>query len=75
MYLISLLFVADAAQTPDRHGFQSVAALARVHLSSQNVQHATGRFFLNGTAVYVCVRMCVTKRLRSKNPAIPADVP
>ena len=31
------------ARTPDRHGFQSVAALAPVHLSSQIFQHTTGR--------------------------------
>ena len=31
------------ARTPDRHGFQSVAALEQVHLSSQNFQHTTGR--------------------------------
>ena len=48
------------ARTPDRHGFQSVAALAQVHLSPQIFQHTTGRQQTLSRHVSVCVCMFVT---------------
>ena len=48
------------ARTQDRHGFQSVAALAQVHLSPQKFQHTTGRQQHLSRLVCSCVRMFVT---------------
>ena len=52
------------ARTPDRHGFQSYAALGQVHLSSQKFQHPTGRQHNLSRLVCLCVtRVCAYLRV------------
>ena len=47
------------ARTPVRLDFQSVAALAQVHLSSQNFQHTSGaNKICHDSSVFVCAQTC-----------------
>ena len=48
------------ARTPDRHGFQSIAALAQVHLSSHNFQHTKSRQQNLSRLLCLCVCLFVT---------------
>ena len=62
MYLIQLLFVAKKKTNGHQIavGFQSIAALAQAHLSSQYFQHTTGRQKNVTARLFVCVCMCDT---------------